>query len=92
MGSKGTADLSRTVLAFAGPNAARGSSRKPHDREHAPAAEVERPIFLLNSLYGTRCSTVVAVDRAGRGRIWERRFDAAGAVTGETEIAFHWLI
>lgn len=62
------------------------------DREHALPAEVERPIFLLNPLYGTRCSTVVAVDRAGRGRIWERRFDAAGAVTGETEIAFHWLI
>lgn len=52
----------------------------------------ERPIFLRNNLYGTRCSTVVAVDRSGRGRIWERRFDASGAITGETEIAFHWLV
>lgn len=62
------------------------------DREQGRPAKADRPIFLLNDLYGTRCSTVVAVDRAGRGRIWERRFDAVGAVTGETEIAFHWLI
>ena len=62
------------------------------DREQGLPARADRPIFLLNELYGTRCSTVVAVDRAGRGRIWERRFDAAGAVTGETEIAFHWLV
>ncbi len=62
------------------------------DRIEGRSADVDRPIFLLNDLYGTRCSTVVAVDRAGRGPIWERRFDATGAVTGETEIAFHWLI
>lgn len=62
------------------------------DREGGRSADGDRPIFLLNDVYGTRCSTVVAVDRAGQGRIWERRFDAAGAVTGETEIAFHWLI
>lgn len=62
------------------------------DRTEGRSADVDRPIFQLNALYGTRCSTVVAVDRTGRGRIWERRFDATGAVTGETEIAFHWLI
>ena len=62
------------------------------DRETGRPPDGERPIFLRNPIYGTRCSTVVAVDRAGVGRIWERRFDAAGAVTGETEIAFHWLI
>lgn len=62
------------------------------DRAPTPAADVARPIFLLNPVYGTRCSTVVAVDRAGRGRIWERRFDAAGAVTGETEIGFDWRL
>lgn len=62
------------------------------DRRQGRPIEAGRPVFLLNELYGTRCSTVVAVDRAGRGRVWERRFDAAGTVTGETEIAFHWLI
>lgn len=50
--------------------------------------EAGRPIFLQNLVYGTRCSTGVAVDPAGRGRIWERRFDNTGAVTGETEIGF----
>jgi uncharacterized protein with NRDE domain len=62
------------------------------DRETQDPRSAERPIFVQNTIYGSRCSTVVAVDRLGAGRIWERRFDAAGAVTGETEIAFHWLI
>jgi uncharacterized protein with NRDE domain len=44
--------------------------------------------FVLNPGYGTRCSTVVAVDRDGLGRIIERRFDAGGAVTGETALEF----
>lgn len=46
--------------------------------------------FVLNPGYGTRCSTVVAVDHDGFGQIIERRFDAAGAVTGETELTFDW--
>ena len=29
-------------------------------------------IFIDNPLYGTRCSTIVAIDHAGRGSIWER--------------------
>lgn len=44
--------------------------------------------FVLNPGYGTRCSTVVAVDHAGRGQIIERRFDPAGSVTSETSLAF----
>lgn len=44
--------------------------------------------FVLNPGYGTRCSTVVAVDHAGRGQIIERRFDPAGAAIGETTLAF----
>ncbi len=42
--------------------------------------------FVLNPSYGTRCSTVIALDRAGQGRIIERRFDPSGAVTGETAL------
>ena len=45
--------------------------------------------FVLNPGYETRCSTVVAVDRDGLGRIIERRFDAGGAVTGETALEFN---
>lgn len=46
--------------------------------------------FIRNPTYGTRCSTVVLVDRAGSGQILERRFDAAGMITGETALSFRW--
>lgn len=48
------------------------------------------PIFIRNSRYGTRCSTIVTVDAEGSGTIAERRFDKSGAVTGETRLAFAW--
>ncbi len=38
--------------------------------------------------YGTRCTTVVLVDRDGRTRIRERRFDATGRSSGMDEITF----
>jgi uncharacterized protein with NRDE domain len=41
------------------------------------------PLFLRDPVYGTRCSTVVAVDRAGIVRVWERSYDAAGRISGE---------
>lgn len=44
--------------------------------------------FVRNARYGTRCSTLVAVDHDGNGRIIERRFDADGTVTGETALEF----
>ena len=50
----------------------------------------DTPPFIRHPLYGTRCSTVVTVDHAGVGRIAERRFDAAGAVTGDTALDFRW--
>lgn len=44
------------------------------------------PVFIADPVYGTRCSTVVLIDHAGRGLIVERRFDSLGAVAGETTI------
>ena len=58
----------------------------PSDAPEPP----QTPIFIRNPLYGTRCSTVVAIDRDGRGTIVERRYDAEGAATGETALAFDW--
>lgn len=49
-------------------------------------------IFVRNPVYGTRCSSVVAVDHEGRGVFIERRFDAAGLTTGETRLSFNWPI
>jgi uncharacterized protein with NRDE domain len=48
------------------------------------------PVFIHNAIYGTRCSTVLAVDRKGRGTIVERSFDAQGLSTGEVRIDFTW--
>lgn len=55
-----------------------------------PEEAAASPIFIRNPVYGTRCSTVVAVDRAGKGVIIERRFGADAAAHGETRLAFDW--
>jgi len=47
-------------------------------------------IFIRNPLYGTRCSTIVAIDHAGNGSILERRYDASGERTGENRLSFIW--
>lgn len=56
---------------------------------HAPqAADEEGPelpysaVFIRNEIYGTRCSTVVMIDRDGQGFIEERSFDAAATPSG----------
>ncbi len=45
-------------------------------------------VFIRHPDYGTRCSTVLTIAADGRGRIIERRFDAAGRDTGETDLTF----
>jgi len=47
-------------------------------------------VFVRNEAYGTRCSTVVAIDRDGDGMIIERSFDAAARQTGECRLEFTW--
>lgn len=49
--------------------------------------ELERrlsPAFIRGESYGTRASTLVMVDRTGRGFIHERRFGPRGVFEGET--------
>jgi uncharacterized protein with NRDE domain len=41
--------------------------------------------FVLHERYGTRCSTIVAIEPTGACYIAERRFDRTGACSGETE-------
>ena len=52
----------------------------------------ETPVFIRHRVYGTRCSTVVAIAQDGAGRIVERRFDAGGAPAGETAFDFLWPV
>lgn len=48
------------------------------------------PVFIRSPIYGTRGSTVLAVDRNGRGQIIERRFGPDGQQTGDTSLDFLW--
>lgn len=50
----------------------------------------DRPIFIENPEFGTRCSTVLLIDADGHACMQERRFDADGAVTGETRR--QWIV
>ncbi len=70
------------------------------DREKASADEVETnglsfemahaltAPFIVHPVYGTRCSTVLIVDDAGKVSFLERRFDADGRQTGESQYSF----
>lgn len=59
------------------------SNRLPFATAHAITAP-----FVVTPDYGTRCSTIVRVDRAGRWNFMERRFAAGGKVSGESKFSF----
>lgn len=63
----------------------------PLEPSEIPTEPRDTPPFIRSALYGTRCSTVVAVAADGSGRIAERRFDAAGTPIGDTALDFRWL-
>jgi uncharacterized protein with NRDE domain len=60
--------------------------------EHGDSASAEqhyqRAHFVVGPVYGTRCSTIVLVDAAGRATFAERSFDAAGRRAGEVRETF----
>lgn len=45
--------------------------------------------FIRTPGYGTRCTTLVKLDRDGHARLRERRFDPSGQPVGETELDVH---
>jgi uncharacterized protein with NRDE domain len=50
--------------------------------------------FVAHPQYGTRCSTVLLLEHSGALQLHERRFDAQGTTTGDTEMqlgANEWL-
>lgn len=63
------------------------SSAGPSDIPQEPH---QSPIFIRDPIYGTRCSSVVAIDRMGRGHFIERRFTASGEADGDTILTFSW--
>ena len=62
----------------------------PSEPSDVPREPRDSTVFIRDAVYGTRCSTVVAVDREGRGTIAERRFSSEGEATGETTLPFRW--
>ncbi len=68
------------------------ADRQQAPDETLPAGDLPRELarvlsapFVLDATYGTRCSTIVAINDSGRVRIAERRFDAQGMTAGSTE-------
>lgn len=47
-------------------------------------------IFINNGVYGTRCSSIVAVEQDGTGKFIEERFNSNGQSIGQTDIDFSW--
>lgn len=66
------------------------TAREPVDSRRTDPEPRLSGVFIKDPIYGTRCSTVITVDATGLGRIIERRFDASGTPSGETELAFSW--
>ena len=56
----------------------------PGDLSPEWARKLSAP-FVLDLGFGTRCSTVLTISNQGALRIAERRFDAGGAATGQSE-------
>ena len=65
------------------PAASVQSGHLPFARAHALTAP-----FIVLPEYGTRCSSTVIVEKSGRWRFLERRFDADGAPRGDSKVTF----
>jgi len=75
------------------PLTSRSTYPLPHQADTGSTIQLEPAnsgIFIHNPLYGTRCSTIVAIDHAGNGSILERRYNAASETVGESSLQFSW--
>ena len=59
------------------------------ERDDGPIPEFSS-VFIRSPEYGTRCSTVIAVDAEGRGTVIERSFNGHGVKTGTVALGFEW--
>jgi uncharacterized protein with NRDE domain len=71
------------------------ADREPASDAQLPStglpADWERTVsaaFIVNERYGTRCSSVLLVERNGRTILLERRFDPVGVQTGTSRFEF----
>lgn len=57
--------------------------------DHGPEPRLA-PVFIRDETYGTRCSSVVAIDHEGRGTVIERSFTPQGNRSGDRAVGFTW--
>jgi uncharacterized protein with NRDE domain len=62
----------------------------PAEPSEIPVEASETPVFIRNAVYGTRCSTVIAIDSDGAGTVVERSFGSEGQKAGEVTSDFRW--
>lgn len=87
--SKDAQDLEAllSVLQNQEPVSAQGDVASRHSEDFRPE---HSSIFIKNPVYGTRCSSLVAIDCDGSGTFIENRFDKNGMGSGESKIEFTW--
>jgi uncharacterized protein with NRDE domain len=78
---------SRELFALLADRAPATAAEGPPSTGLSPAWErtLSSP-FVLNESYGTRSSTIAAIEPGGACYLAERRFDAGGVLSGETEL------
>jgi uncharacterized protein with NRDE domain len=64
----------------------------PDQPSDVPREAPDTPVFIRDSIYGTRCSTIATIDRHGSGMVTERSFDAHGNQAGTVSISFTWQV
>jgi len=87
-----SADRRETLLEGLGEDILPEIGRDPAIPSDVPLEPNHSPIFIRNPVYGTRCSSVVTIDRKGQGLFIERRYSATGERAGETRRYFSWPI
>ncbi|MBB2759331.1 UNVERIFIED_ORG: uncharacterized protein with NRDE domain [Xanthomonas campestris] len=83
--AEGSDDLQPLWTALGNPAIAPDAAL-PHTGVDLPTERLLSAAFINGSSYGTRASTIVAVDHQGSGFIHERRFGPAGIFQGETRL------
>ena len=88
----GAADRPEALLDGLGEEILPDIGMDPATPSDVPQEPHHSPIFIRNPVYGTRCSSVVAIDREGHGIFIERRFAPSGDIDGETSLSFSWPV
>lgn len=66
------------------------TAREPVDSHQTDPEPRLSGVFIRDPVYGTRCSTIVAIGSDGNGVIEERRWSPQGECSGISAIGFSW--